>query len=62
MRREPLSKAKGLLEFHTAMGRKLALARRLGNVQTAKSYLAALVVNAKEIRRKLLYKKDGTRI
>lgn len=62
MRRHPLSKCKGLLQFHRLMARNLATARRCGNVQTTASYRRALLDNAKVLRSKLLFKTDGTRL
>lgn len=62
MKRNPLGKFKKLLEFHAAMARKLAIARKCGGIQTAASFKAALMTNAKVLRHKILFNKVGERI
>lgn len=62
MRRHPLARVKGLLVFHKAMAKSLAVARANGSTMTAISYRSALMANAQVLRRKLLYRRDGDRL
>jgi hypothetical protein len=62
MNRNPLGKFKKLLAFHAAMARNLANARKTGSIQTAASFKAALMTNAKVLRFKILFNKVGERI
>lgn len=62
MKRHPLGKCKGLLAFHRQMAHNLAVAKRVGSVQTAATYKRCLKDNAKVLRSKLLFKTDGTRL
>lgn len=62
IRRHPLAKCKGLLDFHRKCAGFLAVAVRCGNIQTTASYKRALKDNARVLRAKLLFNTDGTRL